>query len=571
MIVTDQPLPKNAPEVKRYKATLAIHGGAGGTLPPYIPPSMEAAYRAALRRSLVKGYRVLSKGGSALEAVCTSVQEMEDDPLFNAAKGAVFTRAGTNECEASVMTVYPPRPNKNDSQAELQRARRCASAILVRNTRNPILLAKALLQNARENPHVILSGKQAEEMGWQLGCEKVDDSYYYTRRRWLEHRKSLGLPMDDDPGRCDRDIVEGEETVIDGQFDPPPSYYANSETDATPSLDDSSSDEKATDRSTTDEAATPSRQSSEDNDVGLQQFTHWYLDFDSRRHHGELATEDGDQMERRSSGSWQSSSFDEIPIPSSGSDMYLHRHQVSISMDSLPTEALPAGTVGAVALDENGHLAVATSTGGITNKLPGRIGDTPTPGAGFWSEYWRIDSAPAPRKKMTLPSPIETVEKENKRPLDGTNRSCPPPCEWIRWIFGSRAQAQEQQDEEDAIEQANNKTPVKASKKLASTTMSISKDFRGVAVSGTGTGDYFLRSSFASLLVHRMRFLGEGVDVAGRKAVAELGEIGGVGGAICIDEGGRVSFPMNSATMNRGFITEDIGPKVAIYSNEECV
>lgn len=68
-----------------------------------------------------------------------------------------------------------------------------------------------------------------------------------------------------------------------------------------------------------------------------------------------------------------------------------------------------------------------------------------------------------------------------------------------------------------------------------------------------------------------MRFLGEGVDVAGRKAVAELGEVGGVGGAICIDERGRVSFSMNSATMNRGYITEGIGPRVAIYSNGECI
>lgn len=538
MIVTEQPLQKAAPRARRGRATLAIHGGAGGTLPPHIPPSMEAAYRDALRKSLITGYTILSDGGSALDAVCRSVQVMEDDPLFNAGKGAVFTRNGTNECESSVMFVAPPR-QAQDTQAQLQRNRRCASAILIKNTRNPILLAKALLMNAQENPHVILSGRQAEELGWELGCERVDSSYYYTRRRWLEHRRDLGLPDDCDPGTCSEEHQKTEEPA---SLDPPPSYYAISETDATPSLDDSDLYEKETERSTTTEAHTPSCESREI-DLGIQRFTHWHLDFDARQQQ-EMREDDESMQSSRHSRNWRSDSFEELSLPTRGSSISLPRRRASTSTRSLSIESLPAGTVGAVALDEHGNLAVATSTGGVTNKLPGRIGDTPTPGAGFWSEYWRIDSAPPRYKATSMPvskSKEDLVDENRGEGEAKANSSCRHPCEWARRMFGLGSKHEDQQDEEDAIEQASNPKSCQAAAKdkVSAQMISGTRDFRGVAVSGTGTGDYFLRSSFASLLVHRMRFLGEGVDVAGRKAVAEMGAIGGVGGAICIDEGGQ--------------------------------
>jgi len=539
MIVTEQPQQKAAPRARRGRATLAIHGGAGGTLPPHLPPSMEAAYRNALRNSLIKGYSILSGGGSALDAVCKSVQVMEDDPLFNSAKGAVFTTAGTNECESSVMFVAPPR-QAQDTQAQLQRNRKCASAILIRNTRNPILLAKSLLENAQENPHVILSGRQAEELGWKLGCERVDNSYYYTRRRWLEHRRDLGLPDDGDPGICSEEHVGPGERA---SLDPPPSYDAISDTDATPSLDESDLYEKETERSTTTEARTPSRESVEI-DLGVQHFTHWHFDFDARQQQ-EIREDDESMQSRRLSGDWRSDSFEELVLPSRGSSMSLPCRRATASTVSLSIESLPAGTVGAVALDEDGNLAVATSTGGVTNKLPGRIGDTPTPGAGFWSEYWRVDSAP-PRYKATLMPVAESKGANNSKENVKTEEAkvagtCKHPCEWARRMFGLGPKQEDQQDEEDAIEQASNQKACQVAVKdrISARMVSGSRDFRGVAVSGTGTGDYFLRSSFASLLVHRMRFLGEGVDVAGRKAVAEMGEIGGVGGAICIDEGGQ--------------------------------
>lgn len=588
MIVTDQPSSKAAPRSARCKATLAIHGGAGGTLPPHLPSHLEQAYRAALRRSLTKGYRVLSGGGSALEAVCASVQEMEDDPLFNAARGAVFTTAGTNECEASVMNASAPNHKHHDSQASLQRNRRCASAILIRNTRNPILLAKALYENAKENPHVILSARTAEEIGWKLGCERVDSQYYFTRRRWLEHRRDLGLPDDDDPAMAGGQDEEEEEpwrTAVN-PFEPPPSYYANSsDTDDTPSLSYASShgsrssfEEKETESSasTAQEAVTPSVQSvlgdgDGNGDVGLQHFTHWHTDFDERRPRSDYQGAEsgsvlGDEANRRSSSLEESRAS-------------LRRHQGPQALDSLP-----AGTVGAVALDEEGNLAVATSTGGMTNKLPGRIGDTPTPGAGFWSEYWRTDALPV--RVMRVKEAVASTSEATRT----TRRSCGPPCQWIRWVFGSRTEAEEQQDEEDAIEQASNASIVKE-KRAKDMQIRPSTEYRGVALSGTGTGDAFLRSSFASLVVHRMRFLDEGVDVASSKAVAEMGDLGGVGGAVCIDDRGRgacrerggalerqvltshppsVSFPMNSATMNRGYITQGGPPRVAIFANEEC-
>lgn len=547
MIVTDQPHAKIAPQSRPRKAIIAIHGGAGGTLPPVIPPHLERAYRAALRRSLTKGYDVLSKGGSALEAVCKSVQEMEDDPLFNAAKGAVFTKDGTNECEASVMIAYAPN-QKHDSQALLQRNRRCASAVLIRNTRNPILLAKALYENAKQNPHVMLSGKNAEELGWRLGCERVDDGYYFTRRRWLEHRQALGLSDDEDPAMCQAqgDVPEGD------PFEAPPSYYANTQTDETPSLyassqgdrndadvDGEGDDEKETSRSTTtdDEAVTPSSRSMVgedfDGDVGLQYYIDWDLDFDTRRPTGGQQSTNVDS-ESVQDGSWRSSSFEELALPAETIGASLHRHQ-----STQPLSSLPQGTVGAVALDEDGNLAVATSTGGVTNKLPGRIGDTPTPGAGFGAEYWKTDTV----TKSFTPAVKKVKEKEVERDIEKVQRrNCVASCNWIRALFGSPAHLREQQDEEDAIEQASNRLASRKIEKPAMTMSFDAKEYKGVALSGTGTGDYFLRCSFASLVVHRMRFLGEGVDVASSKAVAELSDLGGIGGAICLDESGRGEY-----------------------------
>lgn len=123
---------------------------------------------------------------------------MEDSPLFNAAKGAVFNRAGRVECEASVMLAGPTpilsqsQDGENKRSAKDEKAfddipptRRCAAVTLVRNTKNPILLARALYLNPDDAPHVLLSGTEAEKIGWANGCKRVDERYFHTRRRWL--------------------------------------------------------------------------------------------------------------------------------------------------------------------------------------------------------------------------------------------------------------------------------------------------------------------------------------------------------------------------------------------------
>ncbi len=190
---------------------------------------------------------------------------------------------------------------------------------------------------------------------------------------------------------------------------------------------------------------------------------------------------------------------------------------------------LPQGTVGACAIDASGRLAVATSTGGKTNKNAGRIGDTPSVGAGFWAERFVLE----PSAKASLASGNTT----------GTR------CSWsdLFCCLAPRRQLQNDEEVEDAAEES-----------------------RGLALSGTGDGDYFLRTAFASLVSHRMRFLGEEASVAGRKAIDELNKAGGVGGAIVLDAKGNVTFPMNSATMNRGFISSaSPNPKVALFAGEE--
>jgi beta-aspartyl-peptidase (threonine type) len=213
------------------KYALAIHGGAGIISPAQMTPELEHDLRAGLQRSLEAGRAVLRKGGSSLDAVAAAVQVLEDDPLFNAGRGAVFTSAGTHEMDAAIM----------DGKTLAAGAVGC-----VQRVRNPINLARAVME---KSPHVLLAGKGAEDFARELGFELVDENYFYTEQRW----RAL-------------------ERVRQAEADRP-------------------------------------------------------------------ALSDQD------------------------------RH----------------GTVGAVALDQTGNLAAATSTGGNTNKRPGRIGDTPIVGAGTYA------------------------------------------------------------------------------------------------------------------------------------------------------------------------------------------
>ena len=148
---------------------LAIHGGAGVIEPGSLTPEHEAAYRAGLDAALEAGARILRSGGSSLDAVEATVRELEDDPLFNAGKGAVFNADGHNELDAAIM----------DGRT------RAAGAIAgVTRTRNPVSLARAVME---KTPHVLLVGAGADAFSLQAGMVQVDPGYFRTEERWQQY------------------------------------------------------------------------------------------------------------------------------------------------------------------------------------------------------------------------------------------------------------------------------------------------------------------------------------------------------------------------------------------------
>ncbi|TFK44578.1 asparaginase [Crucibulum laeve] len=252
-------LPRHGKPSNSY--VLVIHGGAGTMSRDRSTPEQQATYKAALAKALQAGYQVLHDGGEAMDAVVAAVTVMEDNPLFNSAKGAVFNVEGKNELETSLMLSKPPA-----SHPEIPPTRRGLGLTLLTRARNPSHLVRALYLAPDLASHTFLSGATAERLGESLGETLVDPSYFFTEHRWREHRRGLGLPEE-----------------------PLPSH---------------------------DESKPP---------------------------------------------------HDSVP----------------------PLDQLPTGTVGAVALDVRGCVAALTSTGGRTNKLVGRVGDTPLMGGGFWAEEWK--------------------------------------------------------------------------------------------------------------------------------------------------------------------------------------
>ena len=221
--------------------SIVIHGGAGTILRENMTPEDEAAYKAKLEEAIRVGYEILKNGGSSLDAVEKTINVMEDSPLFNAGKGAVFTNAETNELDASIMDG---------------KTLNAGASAGTTNVRNPINLARAIME---KSPHVMLSGKGAEEFAKEQGIQIVDPSYFFTERRYNSLLK----------------IKETEKVELD--HDDKTAFYD-------PTIKDSK-----------------------------------------------------------------------------------------------------FGTVGCVALDKNGNLAAGTSTGGMTNKRWGRIGDAPIIGAGTYA------------------------------------------------------------------------------------------------------------------------------------------------------------------------------------------
>ena len=151
-------------EKKEY--AIAIHGGAGTITRDNMTDEMEQQYIAALSEALTRGENILKNGGSSLDAIEAAIMYMEDSPLFNAGKGAVFTNAETNELDASIMSG-------SDQNA--------GAVGCVTNIKNPILAARAVME---KSDHVMLSGKGAEEFAASLEIEIVEPSYFHTDRRF---------------------------------------------------------------------------------------------------------------------------------------------------------------------------------------------------------------------------------------------------------------------------------------------------------------------------------------------------------------------------------------------------
>ena len=315
---------------------LVIHGGAGTILKQNMTPEKEAEYKAKLEQSLKAGYEVLNKGGTSIDAVIASIKIMEDSPLFNAGKGAVFTNDGRNELDASIM----------DGKTLM------AGAVAgVTTIKNPIEAAHTVMT---KSPHVLMVSKGAEQFAVQNGLAQVQPDYFKTDFRWQQLQKAK----------------EKEQIV---------------------------------------------------------------LDHDGAKE--KLAAINAEPL------------------------MYDYKY----------------GTVGAVALDKDGNLAAGTSTGGMTNKRYGRVGDSPIIGAGTY---------------------------------------------------------------------ANNNS---------------------VAVSATGSGEKFIRTSTAFNISSQVRFQKLPLDVASQNALKEVAEINGSGGVIVVDKKGNYAMEFNTAGMYRGTIAADGKPEVAIY------
>jgi beta-aspartyl-peptidase (threonine type) len=174
---------------------LVAHGGAGVIDRADLKPEQEAAYRGALGRVAEAGAEVLRNGGSALDAVEAAIRLLEDDPLFNAGRGAVFTADGRNELDASIMDG---------------RTLEAGAVAGVTRTRNPISLARAVMERS---DHVFLAGVGADAFSKAQGLEQVEPGYFFTERRWRSLEAELtrqGLPIPPRPadvGAC-RDEAE---------------------------------------------------------------------------------------------------------------------------------------------------------------------------------------------------------------------------------------------------------------------------------------------------------------------------------------------------------------------------
>ena len=314
------------------KYVVVIHGGAGTILKKDMSPELEEQYRAKLKEALTQSYQKIKEGKSSLEAVEAAVVVMEDSPLFNAGKGAVFTSDGRNELDASIMY------GKDKSAGAV------AGLTVVKN---PIKAAIAVMQKSE---HVMMIGKGAEQFAKKEGLEIVNPKYFWTQHRWdaLQKVKKAELKANQ-PNAMNNSHY--------------PSYY------------------------------------------------------------------------------WVDKKF---------------------------------GTVGCVALDRDGNISAGTSTGGMTNKKYGRVGDAPIIGAGTYAD-------------------------------------------------------------------------------------------KNVGISGTGWGEFYIRTSAARTVAAKYEYQNKDVKTATQEVMLEIEKLGGDGGIIALDKNGNVAMTFNTEGMYRGTVTEDGEINIEIY------
>jgi len=174
--------------ISKQNWAIVIHGGAGAMSDENLSPELEREYRHALAYALNRGKKILAEGGTALDAVEQTVRLMEDDPLFNAGRGAVFTHEGRNELDAAIMDG----------------SNLAAGAVAgVTNIKNPVTAARTVMTRS---PHVMLTGNGASEFSREQGLEIVPSSYFSTERRYNELQEILKRSKNGTVGCCALDV-----------------------------------------------------------------------------------------------------------------------------------------------------------------------------------------------------------------------------------------------------------------------------------------------------------------------------------------------------------------------------
>lgn len=179
-----------------HKYTLAIHGGAGTIVKADMTPELEQAYLAGLQQAMDAGYAVLAEGGSAVNAIKATIVILEDNMLFNAGRGSVFTKKGVQEMDAAIMDG---------------KTLRAGAVTGVRNVRNPIELAMEVMTNSN---HVFLSGKGASDFAIKQGIKLEPDDYFFSQFRY-DQWKSI---RDSDTYSLDHTHQRLEELMRDKKF-----------------------------------------------------------------------------------------------------------------------------------------------------------------------------------------------------------------------------------------------------------------------------------------------------------------------------------------------------------------